>query len=332
MRVPVLFIAILCALLAPASAQAATIDVDSPTITEGDSGTTNLEFQVTLRDNGGLPALATFSTEDGSATAPDDYTATPSPAGDLLVQDTATPVSVPVKGDALDELSPETFKLKVDTLVATGEATGSITDDDPAPTLAIGDVTVGENGNAQFPISLSTASGQPVTLDYATQNGTAQAGADYTNTTGTVNFDEGETAKTVSVPVLPDTLDEPNESFTLTATGVSGGVVAPAATATIVDDDTLANLPPLARLSASPNPVYQGQVVILDGSGSSDENDDPLTYRWDIWPATACSDDRHRVRSPAAGLPSFFQPRRASPGGTAGERRRGPERRGRHVR
>jgi hypothetical protein len=48
------------------------------------------------------------------------------------------------------------------------------------------------------------------------------------------------------------------------------------------DCDYTANCPPLAGLSASPNPAYQGQVVVLDGTGSSDGDGDPLTYRWDL--------------------------------------------------
>ena len=53
-----------------------------------------------------------------------------------------------------------------------------------------------------------------------TSDGTATAGSDYTATSGTLTFAAGETAKTVSVPVLDDAHDQSSETLTLTLTGV----------------------------------------------------------------------------------------------------------------
>ena len=79
-------------------------------------------------------------------------------------------------------------------------------------------VTEGNAGTtpATFTVTLSEAAAQTVTVSYATSNGTALAGIDYTSTSGTVTFPAGATSRTISVPVLGDTLDEDDESFRVT--------------------------------------------------------------------------------------------------------------------
>ena len=68
---------------------------------------------------------------------------------------------------------------------------------------------------AMFTVTLSQASSQTVTLQYATADGTAVAGSDYTAVSGTLTFAPGETVKNVAVPIADDAVDEPNEDFTL---------------------------------------------------------------------------------------------------------------------
>ena len=80
-----------------------------------------------------------------------------------------------------------------------------------------------------------------VTVNYATANGTATAGLDYTATTGTLNFAVGETTKTITIPILPDQIDELPETFTVTLSAPTGGATLGAittATVTITDMDT----------------------------------------------------------------------------------------------
>ncbi|MFP2769435.1 Calx-beta domain-containing protein [Oceanisphaera sp. KMM 10153] len=71
-----------------------------------------------------------------------------------------------------------------------------------------------------------TAASGPVTVDYATANGSATAGpvgsGDYTGVSGTLVFAEGETSKTVTVTVHPDAIPEGNEQLTLNLTNLSG--------------------------------------------------------------------------------------------------------------
>ncbi len=73
----------------------------------------------------------------------------------------------------------------------------------------------GKDASLDFAVTLSRAASGPVSVDYATEDGTAAAGADYTATSGTLTFAVGETAKTVSVPLLDDAIDEGKETFKL---------------------------------------------------------------------------------------------------------------------
>ncbi|UOZ05257.1 Calx-beta domain-containing protein [Amycolatopsis sp. WQ 127309] len=110
--------------------------------------------------------------------------------------------------------------------------------------LSINDVTVAEgSGGAPVPATftvslLGGASPNPVTVHYATANGTATAPADYAAASGDVTFAPGETTKPVTVLVNPDTVDEPDETFTVTLSApVGAGLVDPTGIGTITDDD-----------------------------------------------------------------------------------------------
>ena len=101
--------------------------------------------------------------------------------------------------------------------ITTAIGTGTITDNDPLPSIVINDVsqTEGNAGttNANFTVTLSAPSGRNVTVNYATANSTAVQPGDYTTTSGTLTFTPGQVTKTVSVPVVGDVLDEIDEAF-----------------------------------------------------------------------------------------------------------------------
>ena len=98
----------------------------------------------------------------------------------------------------------------------------------------------GAGASAAFEVSLSNAAAGTVTVDYATADGTAKAGADYTATSGRLTFAAGETSKTVNVPVLDDAVDEGEETFTLRLSNATGARIADSeATGTIANDDPL---------------------------------------------------------------------------------------------
>jgi len=115
----------------------------------------------------------------------------------------------------------------------------------PKPSVSVGDVSAAEGNSGtttfSFPITLSIAPVTPVSVAYATADGTATAGSDYTALSGTVAFAPGETSKTVAVLVAGDTVVEPDETFGLTLTSPINATIADgAATGTITNDDVAA--------------------------------------------------------------------------------------------
>ena len=161
---------------------------------------------------------------------------------------TSVLVRTPINNDALDE-NAESFTLTATrtagvTIEPSVTGTATINDNDPPPAISINDVTVDEAANtASFTVSLSGASGLPVSVNYSMANGTAGA-ADYTAGSGTVNFAAGVTTQTITVPILEDTLDEVNETFTVNLAGPTNATIADAqgiersrtTTAAVADD------------------------------------------------------------------------------------------------
>lgn len=110
------------------------------------------------------------------------------------------------------------------------------------PGLKINDVTVTEGNSgttpANFTVSLSAPSPSPVTVHYATSNGTATSGSDYIGTSGDLTFMPGQTTKTAPVPVVGDVVDEPNETFFVDLSAPSGAAIVDGhGVGTIIDDD-----------------------------------------------------------------------------------------------
>ena len=91
------------------------------------------------------------------------------------------------------------------------------------PAISVSDATVQEAEGAVlvFSITLSHASSRTVAVDYATSDGTAQAGSDYTAASATLTFNAGETSQTVQVTVLTDQENESQETLTLTLSNPS---------------------------------------------------------------------------------------------------------------
>ena len=111
-------------------------------------------------------------------------------------------------------------------------------DDTPAIRVANADATEGDDPEMLFRVTLESASTGTVTVNYATADGTATAGEDYTATSGTLTFTPGETEKTVSVAIIDDTVEDSGETFTLVLSDPSGGRLADAeATGTIFNTE-----------------------------------------------------------------------------------------------
>jgi len=126
------------------------------------------------------------------------------------------------------------------------------------PTLFIDDVTVNEaDGNATFTVSLSNASSQDVTVNYATADETAEAVNDYSTTSGTLTFNAMQTTKTISVPIVDDFTYEGTETFYLNLSNPTNATISDdQGIGTILNDD----LPPELRVEA-----------LIDGVDATDD-------------------------------------------------------------
>ena len=135
-------------------------------------------------------------------------------------------------------------------------------------------ITEGDTGSQSlnFTVTLSVASTSTVTVNYATANGTATAGSDYTATSGTLSFAAGETSKTITVSVLGDKTVESNENFTLVLSSPSGATLGStaSATVTIIDNDSTTVLPSFTVPGTLGNDFFipSGGNNYLGGGGS----------------------------------------------------------------
>ena len=216
---------------------APTMSISDSSVVEGDSGTVTMVFTVTLSNASNKPITATYTTVNGTATAPSDYIAKSGTV--TFIHDTLTQtIEIEVVGDVVDEAN-ETFNLNLTggtagITISDNQAQGTIIDDD-LPTLSIGDVTIteGKTGTKTMTFTVtrsSTFDNQVVTVQYATSDGTATAGQDYIATSGTLTFGATETSKTISVTINGDTVSESTETFFVTLSNPTNATFANNAT------------------------------------------------------------------------------------------------------
>lgn len=191
------------------------------TVTEPEAGSTLASFPLTLSGPSGLPVTVNYATADITAHAGSDYTAT-SGTATFPPGTTSLVVNVPVAAQNLS-LPTQTFALNLSAAananLATTQVVGTIENDAAYPSASIADssvVATSPNSTLEsFTVTLSGPSGQAVSVDYATADGTAVAGTDYASTSGTLTFNPGQTSQTITVPVLAETSYRGNRSFTV---------------------------------------------------------------------------------------------------------------------
>ena len=241
---------------------APTLTVSSPTVAENGGFAV---FTLALSNPSSTATSFSLVLANGSATAADfgpalevstDGGATWTSATSATFAAGATSVlaRTPITSDALDE-TDETFTLTATRTAGTtsntsATGTATIIDDDATPSVSIGNVSVNEaDGTMTFTVTLSAASGQNVSVNYATSNGTATAGADYTAASGTLTFAAGSTSQTITVNVAEDTVFEGNETLNVTLSAPGNATIATgAAVGTIIDNDAA---PTIASVSAA---------------------------------------------------------------------------------
>jgi hypothetical protein len=219
------------------------------TITEGDYGTDNVAITVTLSQPHDVSVWVSYVTSPGTALAGSDYIHT-SGTIQFLPGTTTKKIYVPIIYDLVHE-DTEYFYVDLNTplngtLTAASRATVTIIDNDrDLPEISIApaaSITEGNTGstNVALAVTMSHTHTESVWVNYATAPGTASAGSDYIHTTGTLQFTPGTLTKTIYVPVLGDTIGEPNEMFYVDLSAPLNATLAAAsrATVTIVNDDS----------------------------------------------------------------------------------------------
>lgn len=264
----------------PSSATGTILNDDQPSLSindvsvnEGNAGTTNATFTVSLSQPAGTGGVSfDIATSDGTATAGVDYVASSVTGQTIPAGSSSATFTVLVNGDTLNEPN-ETFFVNVSNVVgaiiADGQGQGTIVNDDAQPALSIDDVSVNEGNSgtttATFTVSLSAASGQTVTVNYATADGTATAGSDYVARSGTLTFAPGVTAQGVAVTVNGDTAVEPNETFSMALSGASNASIArTTGTATILNDDAVVTISPVSLPATTAGTAFS-QTLIANG-------------------------------------------------------------------
>ena len=222
---------------------------------EGNAGTTAFVFTVQLDNVPSSASTVDFSTADGTAVAGTDYIAS---SGQLQFPpgETEQTIEVAVIGDSQDEIDQQFFVNLTNPdglIIGDDQAMGTILDDDdPAVTVqihAVGNIDdptgLDQEGNSgqstfRFNVGVLGRSDGAVTVQLATQDGTATAGEDYQATSATLTFPSGTITQTFDVTVFGDRIIETDEFFFATIESISGATAPdPQATGTIIADDAV---------------------------------------------------------------------------------------------
>ena len=235
------------------------LSVQDASATEGSA----INFQVTAPSSGKTVTVDyATSVEPGDTASSGDFTAA---SGTLTFMpgETTKSVTVATTPDTTDE-DNETFTLTLSNvdnamLPSDASATGTINDNDNAPSLSFGDASAAEGSPVTFTVALSAASGKTVTVMYATSvaSGNTASSGDFTAASGTLTFEPGDTTKPVPVTTTQDETDEDDETFTLTLSSASNAALPSdrTKTGTITNDDSA------GALSVQDGSAEEGDVM-----------------------------------------------------------------------
>lgn len=284
--------------------EATALSINNVSINEGASGTSTLDFTVTLSSASTQVVVLHYETQDGTAVQPTDYDTA---SGTLIFNpgELSKTVSVTIQDDTTDE-NNETFKVVLsaasNAVIVKDQGIGTIVDDDAAPTLSINNINVTEsNGGsvqAQFTIAISKVSGRNISVvaQSSTNAGspTATPGTDYVALPPTtINIAPGLLTKTVSVTILGDLVDENNEKFAVNLSGAVNATISDnAGIGTIIDNDAAPTISAIAPNVTEGNSGTTAMTFTLSLSAASARNIS-VQYRTAnaaTFPATAGAD------------------------------------------
>lgn len=259
-----------------------TITIDDVIQVEGDTGTSNFTFTVSLSSASSQEITVDYVTADGTANSGSDYTAITTTTLTFNPGVTTQTIDVAVSGDTLVE-SDETFTVNlsnpINATLADNQGLGTIEDDETSAGVTVSvsgsDPDAAENpaNNGEFTIQMSTTNttGSPVVVTYAL-SGTATEGADYASLPGTVSIPSGSDSAVVTVVTagFDDALVEGTETVILTLIGTSNVAVTvnpvqDTAVVSIADDDVTSSDSVSIAASdpnAVENPTDSGQFTV----------------------------------------------------------------------
>ncbi|MDB9450838.1 Calx-beta domain-containing protein, partial [Dolichospermum circinale] len=246
------------------------------------TGITANPGQFTLTRLGGNinQAVTVNYTLTGTATNGSDYTSLPTSVTFAAGSSTAIVTVTPTNDTIFEATETAILTLATGTgyTVSTTNtaATVNIADNDLQPTinLSANQTIVEGNTNPQnvsYTVTLSNASTQAITVQYATANGTAIGGSDYASTTGTLTFNPGIITQVINIPILNDSLNEANETFTLNLTSATNATLGTAKTATTTITDTLSASVTTTLPGGVENLTLTGTAAI-NGTGNAGDN------------------------------------------------------------
>jgi len=122
-----------------------------------------------------------------------------------------------------------------------------------------------------YTVTLSAASSQSIIVQYATSNGTATSGSDYTSTTGTLTFNAGITTQTITIPILNNSVNEADETFSLTLSNPTNALLGNTTSVTTTITDTL-TASVTTTLSANVENLTLTGTAAIDGTGNLGAN------------------------------------------------------------
>ncbi|MEH1936924.1 MAG: PA14 domain-containing protein [Nostoc sp.] len=229
-------------LYSPALQATITLGSSSTTVNEGDGS-----VSVTLLRTGDLSSTSSikYATLSGTATAGVDYGSEGiESAGTVIFApgQSSRQVSIPINDDSLAE-ADETFNFVIDqpqgaTIGLQRTLAITIQDNDRSGLDFTQPVVNEGDGSATVTVTRGSALGA-ASLDYITVDGTAKAGSDYQAASGTLNFAAGQISKTIAIPIINDTVQEPDETFTLKFSNAVGvQLTTQQTTITILDNDS----------------------------------------------------------------------------------------------
>ena len=269
------------------------LSIGDVTVTERDTGSFNAQFFVTLSAASFRPVTVSYATANVTATAGSDYQ---SRTGTLTFAagETRKTINIPILGDRRDE-ADETFVVRlsnaVDAIFADNEAVGTILDNDPLPTLSLTRATATEGDanpvTANVSVRLSAASDRSVIVNFTTVDETATAGNDYAATSGTLTFAPGETTKTIPVTIIPDLLDEANETFAVQISDATNATLPTLNVRVTINDNDPA--PVMSISNASIQEGTSGTRELIFTVSLSAASGRPVTVRYSTSNGTARS-------------------------------------------